>query len=81
MTALTFRPDGTIYGLWTDALPLQDLGTLDVTRASRVEFNAATQQWEVRFAHTPDTAPADFSDASRDTCLTWERETLNNTLT
>jgi len=32
--ALTFENDGSAHTLWTDALPLGELGTLRVRRAS-----------------------------------------------
>lgn len=44
-------PDGTVHALWNDHLPLRELGTISVERASNVEFNPATGEWE---AITPD---------------------------
>ncbi len=77
MTAsiLTFHPDGTVGALWTDALPLGELGPMTVRRASWIDFNEHTQQWEVRF--DPHADNAEFSHASRAECLRWEQETLN----
>lgn len=72
---ITFAPDGTGYCLWTEALPLWELGRLDIQRASTIEFNPAKQEWEVRLASTPEAVA--FSHPSRDTCLNWERNTLN----
>jgi uncharacterized protein (UPF0218 family) len=71
---ITFGPDGAVRCLWTEAIPLHELGRLDVQRASTVEFNAATQTWEVRLASNPGAVA--FSHASRKTCLEWEREAL-----
>lgn len=72
---IAFAPDGNARCLWTEALPLGELGRLDIQRASTVEFNAQTQEWEVRLASDPDVVA--FSHPSRETCLHWERETLD----
>lgn len=70
--AIRFDPDGTAVCLWTEALPLAELGTLLVTRASNVEFNHTKQVWEVIF----DSKVA-FSHPSRAECIAWEVATLN----
>jgi len=44
---LFLRPDGKVEGLYHDILPTLDLGKLSVRRASNVEFNNITQEWEV----------------------------------
>jgi hypothetical protein len=72
---ITFAPDGTARCLWMEAVPLHELGRLELQRASTVEFNMATQRWEVRLTSRPDVVA--FSNASRETCLNWERRTLN----
>jgi len=72
---ITFAPDGTARCLWTDLVPLHELGRLEVQRASTVEFNSVTELWEVRLAS--DTETVAFSNPSRETCLNWERETIN----
>lgn len=72
---ITFAPDGTIHCLWTEAVPLQELGRLAMQRASTVEFNHSTQVWEVRLGSAPDAVA--FAHPSRETCLNWERRTLN----
>ena len=72
---ITFAPDGTARSLWTEALPLRELGQLEIQRASTVEFNAATQQWEARLTSNPEAAA--FSHPSRETCLQWERNSIN----
>jgi len=46
-----------------------------VQRASAIEFNDRTQQWEVRLASQPGVV-AD-SDPSRDVCLAWEIQHFN----
>ena len=73
MTVLTFDPDGRGHCLHTDAIPLQSLGTLTVQRATTIEFNASTQQWEVK-----DAAGAILhSNPSRSCCLAWEMDRFN----
>jgi hypothetical protein len=71
---ITFAAEGTARCLWTEAVPLQELGRLEVHRASQVEFNPAKQNWEVRLTSNPGAVA--FSHASRETCLHWEREAL-----
>lgn len=71
---LTFSKDGIARCLWTDALPLTELGRLAIRRASTIEFAASTQQWEVRLAAKPNVIV--FSDASRRACVEWEQQHL-----
>ena len=70
---LTFAPDGVVRCLHTDAIPLQSLGTLTVHRASIIEFNPTTQQWEVKTG----VGEILFADPSRSRCLAWELENLD----
>ncbi len=44
---LKFDPAGTGHCLYSELIDLTALGPLAVQRASNVEFNPATQQWEV----------------------------------
>ena len=74
---LRLYPDGTVRGLYTEAVPLHELGTLTVSRASSVEFSRRKQKWEVR----PDKSWGDprqvlFSDKSREACLRWETRNI-----
>lgn len=73
--AIDITPDGTARCLWTESLPLADIGRLDVARASNVEFNHASQLWEVRLASNPGRVA--FSDPSRAACIAWEIDTIN----
>jgi len=70
---LHFQPDGTGAGLYTERIDLQQIGRLDVTRASEIEFNDTTQHWEV-FDYTGSKV---HSDPSREACLRWERHHFN----
>jgi hypothetical protein len=72
---LTIHPNGTISTMWTDAIPLQELGGMNIVRASTIEFNEALQVWEVRFSN--DEGKVAFSNRSRTACIAWEVETLN----
>jgi hypothetical protein len=69
---ISFQPDGTAHCLWTEALPLHELGRLRVTRASNIEFNNLTQQWEVKDRG----GKVRFITKSRSACLEWEQQNL-----
>ena len=71
---LHFNPDGTGAGLYTERIDLKQIGTLEVVRASEIEFNDATQQWEV-FDYTGRKVHA---DPSREACLQWERRAFSS---
>ncbi len=69
---LTFRTDGTARGLYTDEIPLRELGRLTCRRVSRIEFDARSQLWEVRPAGRKGSVL--FRHASRAACVDWERK-------
>ena len=69
---ISFNNDGTAQCLWTEALPLQELGRLEVTRASNLEFNNQTQHWEVKDRR----GKVRFIAKSRSACLEWEQQNL-----
>ncbi len=69
---ISFKPDGTAQCLWTDALPLHELGRLKIYRASNIEFNNGTQQWEVRDGK----GKVRFIARSRSACLEWEQQNM-----
>ncbi len=71
-TQITFNPDGTALCLWTEAVPLHELGQLEITRASTIEFNNAAQKWEVRDRK----GRVRFIAKSRSACLEWEQKNL-----
>jgi len=71
-TQITFNPDGTALCLWTEAVPLHELGQLEIHRATNIEFNNTTQQWEV----IDQKGKVRFLAKSRSACLEWEQQNL-----
>ena len=71
---LTFNPDGTAHGLYTETIPLHALGRLSIRRASSIDFDDAIQKWVVR---NPEGAEL-YQSPSRQRCLDWERGYFNN---
>jgi hypothetical protein len=71
-TNIQFTPDGSAHCLWTDAISLHELGRLEITRASHIEFNNATQKWEVMDPK----GRVRFIARSRAACLEWEHGNL-----
>jgi len=69
---ISFNPNGTAQCLWTDAIPLHEFGRLQITRASNIEFNNGTQQWEVRDGK----GKVRFIARSRSACLEWEQQNM-----
>jgi len=76
MTAhvLTFTANGEGQCLYTEAIELSAIGRLTIRRATTIEFNETSQQWEVRDAggallHT---------HPSRGACLAWEHRHFNS---
>lgn len=70
---LTIDPQGTVTGLYTELIELSQLGRLEITRATNIEFNPTIQQWDVTDAG----GAILFSDASRSRCLAWEHQLFN----
>jgi hypothetical protein len=70
---LTIDPQGIITGLYTELIELNQLGRLEITRASTIEFNPTNQQWEARDA----VGTLLFRDPSRSRCVGWEIEHFN----
>ena len=70
---ITIAPDGTARCLWTETVPLHELGRLAIHRACSVEFDNQTQAWRV-FDGMGDCL---YCSPSRETCLAWERQYLS----
>ncbi|MEI6785270.1 MAG: hypothetical protein WCQ21_30595 [Verrucomicrobiota bacterium] len=69
---IAFNSDGTAQCLWTEALPLHELRRLEITRASHIEFNNTTKQWEV----CDRKGKVRFFARSRTVFLEWEQINL-----
>jgi hypothetical protein len=69
---ISFKPDGTTQCLWTEVLPLHELGRLEIHRASNIEFNNADQKREV----IDRKGKVRFIAKSRSECLEWEQQNL-----
>jgi hypothetical protein len=65
---LTFSPDGSGHGLYTEVIELGLIGPLSIERATTIEFSGATQQWEVRDPG----GTLIHQNRSRADCLAWE---------
>lgn len=72
-TTLRFDPSGQVDCLYTEAIDLRALGKLEITRATDIRFNQASQQWEV---HDAETDAVIFFHTSRTECLAWENQNL-----
>jgi hypothetical protein len=70
---LTFDQDGTGHCLYGEMIDLQALGRLECRRASHIEFDAESQQWQVL---SPDCKNILFSSPRRLDCQAWEQAHL-----
>ncbi len=69
---LTFDSSGNGSCLYSELIDLHEIGALEITRASFIEFNNDHQEWEVKSME----GEILFSHASRSVCLTWEHENM-----
>ena len=72
-SVIKFDKQGTGHCLYTEAVDLSSIGPLQIARASTIEFNQATQQWEVRGSE----GQLLFQNRSRSVCLAWEHQYFN----
>ncbi len=71
--AIVFTPDGTGRALYTEAIDLERIGELSISRASEVEFCNDSGLWTVRLPGEPYVL---YKHPSRQACLNWERQHL-----
>ncbi len=69
---ISFTINGTAHCLWTEVVPLHEIGRLEIHRATNIEFNNATQHWELKDRQNK----VRFIARSRAACLKWEQENL-----
>jgi len=69
---------GELSGLYTELVPLHELGRMKTRRATLVEFCEEAQEWQVRKVGS---GAVLFGHESREACLEWERRTFSNTRT
>lgn len=65
---LTVHSNGAGSCLYSELIDLQSIGSLEVTRASQIEFNNATQRWEVKSLM----GRVLFFARARSACVEWE---------
>ena len=70
--ALIFTPDGTGHAIYSEAIPLDRIGPLHIERATSIEYDNQAQYWRV----CDPTGFALFNSPSRQECLVWERQFL-----
>jgi hypothetical protein len=70
---LTVHNNGEAGCLYSELIDLSSIGTLEVSRASVIEFNQPEQKWEVR----ADSGKVFFAHSSRALCLAWEIQHFN----
>ena len=69
---LIFTPDGNGRCLYSEIIDLSGIGPLSMRRATTIEFDDALQRWVVRSLDGVKL----FDNPSRQVCLDWEREHL-----
>ena len=74
MNSLVLRFDdlGECHCLYSELLPLAAIGSLDIRRASQIEFDKIKQEWAVCDLDNRRL----FSHTSRAVCLDWEQNNL-----
>jgi hypothetical protein len=69
---LTVNSNGEAGCLYSELIDLSSIGTLEVSRASNIEFNERKQKWEVRVD-----GKVLFENVSRTVCHAWEIQHFN----
>lgn len=70
---LTFDHAGKGTCFYSELIDLQTIGSLEVTRATTIEFNNDTQFWEVKDTR----GIVLYFNRSRIACLSWEQQDFN----
>ena len=70
---LKFNPSGLGECLYTELIDLSSIGSLEIHRATTVEFDPEKQKWEVRDRNKV----LLFTNKSRAVCLAWEQQHFN----
>ena len=71
---LTIEPDGNLACLYTEAIPLEQIGALTVNRLTEIEFNNVSHLWEIKDMD----GKVLFTNRSRQRCLKWEHRHYNH---
>ena len=72
MMVLSFNRKGMGSCLYSELIDLSSIGPLKIRRATTIEFNHKSQEWQVRRK-----GKTLFSHQSRAVCLNWEQQTFN----
>lgn len=75
MSVLTITTRGEVRCLYTELIPLAEIGPLHIERATHIEFNNPRQTWEVKDQE----GEILCENPSRQACLDWEVEHLQPT--
>jgi hypothetical protein len=67
---ILIETDGSIRTVYTEAIPLHELGVLEVKRFGHVEFDREIQEWTVRLVSDPGRIA--FSHPLRSQAMAWE---------
>ena len=73
MSTLCVLPEGSIKGVYTEAIDLSVLGSLRISRATSIEFDNRLQAWRVFDPY----GDCMYCSPSRQVCLDWERRHLS----
>ena len=74
---IEFANDGTAHAFYDEAIDLAALGRMTVRRVTAIEFNEATQMWEVWPSPKSGLMAEPFyTHRLRSACVQWERENL-----
>ena len=69
---ITFTHDGTALCLWMEAVPLHELGRLEIHRANHINYDNSRQHWTVKDRK----GKVRFFSRSRIACQEWEQQNL-----